>query len=298
MNATISRIEDAGRKKAHIDSNYFRVSNLLIEHLALAELTPIQYRVIFAIMRKTYGFNVKHDWISATQIATLINYTSDLSNIRKATRLLVARKILVKQDGRKIGINSYVDEWQLSKEGQKQPEKELKTTHKQVKNNPSETSQKQPANELKTTCTQVKNNLLAGQKQHPQYNTDLKDTVLNTNNAIGVDIPESTDIVKMSFTWKPRTSHPDFKAQAKSLRVRNLPTGDDLEYQVEAFAAYWVANPPRKAITQAGWEFKFLQSINRQQLNAMQTKHKQPIAGDVNSKDFTVEENEDGTAVW
>jgi len=141
--------------KADTDEGYTRIANTLLEAVYRCDLTARQSRVLLAVIRKTYGFNRKTDWLSAPLIAEAINYLGDDSNIRKDIKALKDRNILI-SEGKRIGPNPVISSWSFTK---------------QVENN---TGRKQPANRLKTTCKQVENNLLNRSKT-----TRTKDTIKN-----------------------------------------------------------------------------------------------------------------------
>lgn len=131
--------EGAEVVKADTDEGYTRIANTLLEAVYRCDLTARQSRVLLAVIRKTYGFNRKMDWLSAPLIAEAINYTGDDSNVRKDIKALKDRNILI-SEGKKIGPNPVLSSWIFTK---------------QVENN---TGRKLPANRLKTTCKQVENN--------------------------------------------------------------------------------------------------------------------------------------------
>lgn len=141
--------------KADTDEGYTRIANTLLESIYQADLSAKQIRVFLAIVRKTYGFCQKLDWISSTQIAELINYSGDSTNIRSDIRVLKERNFLV-SEGKKIGPNPIVSEWELTKRIKNNPDRKqsgggLKTIRGRIENNPE--------NGLKTIHTKEKRNL-------------------------------------------------------------------------------------------------------------------------------------------
>ncbi|WP_312827337.1 replication protein, partial [Escherichia coli] len=59
------------RNVADLDDGYTRIANELLEAVMLAGLTQHQLLVFLAVMRKTYGFNKKLDWVSNEQLSEL-----------------------------------------------------------------------------------------------------------------------------------------------------------------------------------------------------------------------------------
>ena len=93
---------------ADLDDGFTRIANELLEAVMRAGLSQHQLLVFMAVMRKTYGFNKKSDWVSNEQISVLTGILPHKCSAAKST--LVKRGILT-QTGRVIGINKTVSEW-------------------------------------------------------------------------------------------------------------------------------------------------------------------------------------------
>lgn len=93
---------------ADLDDGFTRIANELLEAVMHAGLSQHQLLVLMAIMRKTYGFNKKSDWVSNEQISVLTGILPHKCSAAKSA--LVKRGILTKT-GRVIGINKTVGEW-------------------------------------------------------------------------------------------------------------------------------------------------------------------------------------------
>ncbi|HBR1128079.1 TPA: replication protein, partial [Klebsiella pneumoniae] len=61
-----------------------------------------------AVMRKTYGFNKKSDWVSNEQLSEL---TGILPHKCSAAKSVLVKRGILTQTGRVIGINKTVSEW-------------------------------------------------------------------------------------------------------------------------------------------------------------------------------------------
>lgn len=189
--------------KADTDEGYTRIANTLLESVYQCELPARQLRTMLAIVRKTYGYNRKTDWITASQVAQEINYSGDHSNIRKDIKALKARKLLL-VDGRKVGPNPTVSDWVFTK---------------QVENN---TGRKQPANKSKTTRLQVENNPTDGLKTTPTKDNS-KNNKKDSNKKKGFVPPDWLNLelfgeyeIMRKAIKKPMTDH------AKKLAVTEL----------------------------------------------------------------------------
>ncbi|PPS58841.1 replication protein [Pantoea eucrina] len=102
-------IEARERRVAEIEDGFTRIANELLEAVLLAGLTQHQLLVFMAVMRKTYGFNKKVDWISNEQLSKLTGMLPHKCSAAKSA--LVKRKIL-SQNGRLTGINKAIGDWE------------------------------------------------------------------------------------------------------------------------------------------------------------------------------------------
>jgi phage replication O-like protein O len=100
-----------------IKNGYFPIANELAEHFARVNITGQQWRIIWVLLRKTWGFsNEKRrkdwDWISITQFE---KYTEmKRSNVYETLKTLLAKRLILKQENR-YSFNQNYDEWVLAK---------------------------------------------------------------------------------------------------------------------------------------------------------------------------------------
>ena len=100
---------------ADLDDGYTRIANELLEAVMLAGLSQHQLLVFMAVMRKTYGFNKKADWVSNDQLSAL---TGILPHKCSAAKSALIKRGVFTQIGRTVGINKAVSEWvKLPKSG-------------------------------------------------------------------------------------------------------------------------------------------------------------------------------------
>ncbi|MBG1970687.1 replication protein [Klebsiella pneumoniae] len=90
------------------DDGFTRIANELLEAVMHAGLSQHQLLVFMAVMRKTYGFNKKADWVSNEQISVL---TGILPHKCSAAKSALVKRGILTQTGRVIGINKAVSEW-------------------------------------------------------------------------------------------------------------------------------------------------------------------------------------------
>lgn len=93
---------------ADLDDGFTRIANELLEAVMRAGLSQHQLLVFMAVMRKTYGFNKKSDWVSNEQISEL---TGILPHKCSAAKSVLVKRGILTQTGRVIGINKTVSEW-------------------------------------------------------------------------------------------------------------------------------------------------------------------------------------------
>lgn len=108
---------------ADLDDGFTRIANELLEAVMHAGLSQHQLLVLMAIMRKTYGFNKKSDWVSNEQISVL---TGILPHKCSAAKSALVKRGILTQAGRVIGINKTVGEWLSSPEKGKEKKPYLK----------------------------------------------------------------------------------------------------------------------------------------------------------------------------
>lgn len=101
---------------ADLDDGYTRIANELLEAVMHAGLSQHQLLVFMAVMRKTYGFNKKSDWVSNEQISEL---TGILPHKCSAAKSVMVKRGIFIQSGRNIGINNVVSEWETLPESGK-----------------------------------------------------------------------------------------------------------------------------------------------------------------------------------
>ncbi|HCR2016739.1 TPA: replication protein [Enterobacter asburiae] len=107
-------LEAVEPKVAQLEEGFTRLANELLEATMSSGLPETELCIVMAVWRKTYGFSKKMDWISNEQLGEMIlkHYT----HCSTAKNNLIRKKVLV-QEGRKIGINTTISEWQTKNNG-------------------------------------------------------------------------------------------------------------------------------------------------------------------------------------
>ena len=99
--------------KPQLENGHTQIANEILEKLARTSLSPNQWQVLLVIIRKTYGFHKKVDWIANSQIceatglckAVVSRCLSSLFDIE-----LITRK------GKHIGLQKDWTRWKLAEQ--------------------------------------------------------------------------------------------------------------------------------------------------------------------------------------
>lgn len=98
------------------EDGYTKIANELLEALIKIRMNGTEWDVTMSVIRRTYGFGKKEDWISYTQFQKMTGKTRPV--VWKAIESLVTKKILVtkKELGRTIySLNKRYSEWVVAK---------------------------------------------------------------------------------------------------------------------------------------------------------------------------------------
>ena len=144
------------KKVAQLEDGYSRLANELLDATMCSGLPETELCIMMAIWRKTYGFNKKLDWISNEQFEEMID--KHYTHCSAAKNNLIRRKVLI-QEGRKVGMNTNISEWQTKNNGFS------KTLAKPAKKTLAE-----PANSIKQKLLTTKDNTTKDKK-------DIKNTL-------------------------------------------------------------------------------------------------------------------------
>ena len=89
------------------EDGYIPIANELAEAFARIQLSGYEIRVLWVILRKTYGWNRKYDGISITQFERATNI--ERRNIVRTLKRLQKKHLIVKND------NGFITKWGLQK---------------------------------------------------------------------------------------------------------------------------------------------------------------------------------------
>lgn len=115
------------RNVADLDDGYARLSNMLLEAYSGADLTKRHFKVLLAILRKTYGWNKPMDRITDSQLSEITKLPVKRCNEAK---LELVRMNIIKQQGGMFGPNKNISEWRIPQNEGKAPKTRDKTSLK------------------------------------------------------------------------------------------------------------------------------------------------------------------------
>ncbi|EAW0366519.1 replication protein [Salmonella enterica] len=98
------------RNVADLDDGYARLSNMLLDAYSGADLTKRHFKVLLAILRKTYGWNKPMDRITDSQLSEITKLPVKRCNEAK---LELVRMNIIKQQGGMFGPNKNISEWRI-----------------------------------------------------------------------------------------------------------------------------------------------------------------------------------------
>lgn len=107
------------------ENGYTKIANELLEAMAIHRMAGQEYQILFAIMRKTYGFGKKQDNISLNQLSEMTGL--DRRRIHALIQKMVIRNIItVTNNGdrspKSISINKDYESWKsVTKIGDRSP---------------------------------------------------------------------------------------------------------------------------------------------------------------------------------
>lgn len=94
-----------------LEDGYTEIANEILEALMRIYLPPNQWQVLLCIIRRTYGFKKKVDWIANSQIAEATGLVK--STVSRALRGLEQQALIIR-DGKHIAFKKDWEQWKVS----------------------------------------------------------------------------------------------------------------------------------------------------------------------------------------
>lgn len=95
--------------RPQLEDGYTKVANELLEAIARIKLCAYETKVLIFVIRKTYGWNKKTDWIALSQITENTNILKP--NVSRTLRKLEFRNIIIRGNHRHIGLQKDYEKW-------------------------------------------------------------------------------------------------------------------------------------------------------------------------------------------
>ncbi len=91
------------------ENGYSRIANEILEALAMTHLSPNEVRVLWVIIRQTYGWGKKSNKLPVSQISEMTGLHKE--NVSRSLKNLKSRLIVIATDNKRIGLNKNYDQW-------------------------------------------------------------------------------------------------------------------------------------------------------------------------------------------
>lgn len=115
----VIRIERASAMdEPRLDDGYTRIVNPLVEALAATKLSSMEFRLIMAVVRKTYGYRRGKDRITDSQLAEIMGVSR--TKVCTVRNRLMRAKILLRLDGC-LKLNTCTEQWELPEKKTRPP---------------------------------------------------------------------------------------------------------------------------------------------------------------------------------
>ena len=91
-----------------VEKGYTRIANELLEAIYLMPKSDYEHRIFLLIIRRTYGYQKKSDWISLSQICAETGIAK--SNASRTIKKLIQKNMIVKE-GRRLAVQKNYEAW-------------------------------------------------------------------------------------------------------------------------------------------------------------------------------------------
>jgi len=133
------------------ENGFTKIANELLDALCAIQLSGHEWKIVHTVIRKTYGYNKKEDWIAGSQITELTGLPK--RRVNEAKKKLLEKNIIIK-DGLKLSLNKDYDDWGKVTEkrypgnGKALPKVTENRPHKRKKDNIQKKSAKAESNDM------------------------------------------------------------------------------------------------------------------------------------------------------
>lgn len=229
------------QRVADLDDGYTRLANELLDAAMCSGLPETELCILMAVWRKTYGYNKKMDWISNEQLEEMIK--KHHTHCSTAKNNLIRKKVLI-QEGRRIGMNKNVSEWQTKNNGFcKTLAKPAKKTLAEVAKAPKQKLLNTKDNNTKDKKDNTNKPPIVPQESNPKSKAKPKTSL----DAASAEIPEwlSRDTWLSWVSYRKEIGKTIKSAQTITQAINTLMKSREIGYQPEeiinqSIASGWV----------------------------------------------------------
>ena len=92
-----------------LENGFTKIANEILEKLMIRHLSPNQWQVLLYVIRKTYGYHKKVDYIANYQI---VDATGLCKAVVSRALLILEEMKIISRDGKYIGFQKDWEQWQ------------------------------------------------------------------------------------------------------------------------------------------------------------------------------------------
>lgn len=195
-----------------VEDGHTRIANEILEHLMRLYLPANRWQVLLCVIRKTYGFNKKVDWIANFQIAEATGLVK--STVSRSLKQLEEQG-LVNRKGKYIGFQKDWEKWKVSNAANSEPKVSSSANNEKLAVQLTKVSN--PATQLAILSTKVSNPFVTQKTK----DTITKDTIQKTREILPEWINKEIWKDFLEMRKKIKSSPTD---RAKELLIKTLDT--------------------------------------------------------------------------
>lgn len=96
-----------------LENGHTQIANEILEAISTINLSPYESRILWFVVRKTYGWHKKSDLIPLSQIADGTGITK--SHVSRALKSLISKQIITRLGNKQIGFQKDWERWNTHK---------------------------------------------------------------------------------------------------------------------------------------------------------------------------------------
>ena len=215
-----------------IEDGFTPIANELLEQMVALNLPPNQWQILMYIIRKTYGFRQKTDYIANCQIVDATGLTK--STVSRGVRARENANIITR-NGRYIGVQKDWERWQIV----------VKTDNKSCQSEQQKLANRTTAVvNLDNKSCQLGQQKLSKRATNPGAKDSEKLSIRQlqlSNRATKVASPVVTQKNKLIQKKDSSSCRDSLEIQIKKISEELRPNYPDIDFdhELKKFSAYW-----------------------------------------------------------